>query len=76
VGEAVDAGTGALRYEQDAPNHWQLVADPLPAMEMTESAGGQSGTHKLRNALQGFSTRRNQSSGAQHVQHSCWTTVN
>lgn len=27
-------GRGARRYETDAPNNWQLVEDPLPAMEM------------------------------------------
>jgi len=38
--KAVTLGRGALRYEQDAPNNWQLVADPLPAMEMTEVPAG------------------------------------
>src|SRR5260221_4584741 len=38
--KAVTLGRGALRYEQDAPNHWQLVADPVPAMEMTEVPAG------------------------------------
>ena len=34
--KAVTLGRGALRGEQDAPNNWQLVKDPLPAMEMSE----------------------------------------
>ena len=38
--KAVTLGRGALRYEQDAPNNWQLMADPLPAMEMTEAPAG------------------------------------
>src|SRR5258708_34977364 len=38
--KAVTLGRGALRYEQDAPNNWQLVADRLPAMEMTEVPAG------------------------------------
>jgi len=38
--KAVTLGRGALREEQDAPNNWQLVADPLPAMEMREVAPG------------------------------------
>ena len=37
---AVTLGRGALREEQDAPNNWQLVADPLPAMEMREAVAG------------------------------------
>ncbi|HTZ46295.1 MAG TPA: alpha-L-rhamnosidase C-terminal domain-containing protein [Verrucomicrobiae bacterium] len=31
--QAVTLGRGALRSERDAPNNWQLVADPLPPME-------------------------------------------
>src|SRR5579863_324128 len=38
--KAVTLGRGTLRYEQDAPNNWQLTADPLPAMEMTEVPPG------------------------------------
>src|SRR5205814_5551807 len=38
--KAVTLGRGARRYEQDAPNNWQLMADPLPAMEMTEVPAG------------------------------------
>src|SRR6202007_226759 len=38
--EAVALGRGALRGETDAPNNWQLVADPLPAMEMKEVPAG------------------------------------
>ncbi len=38
--KAVTLGRGAQRYEQDAPNNWQLVVDPLPAMEMTEVSAG------------------------------------
>ncbi len=38
--KAVTLGRGALKYEQDAPNNWQLMADPLPAMEMTEVPAG------------------------------------
>ena len=36
--KAVTMGRGALRGERDAPNNWQLVKDPLPAMEMKEVA--------------------------------------
>ena len=39
--KAVSLGRGALRGERDAPNNWQLVKDPLPAMEMREVSGGQ-----------------------------------
>ena len=38
--KAVTLGRGSQRYEQDAPNNWQLMADPLPAMEMTEVPPG------------------------------------
>jgi alpha-L-rhamnosidase len=38
--KAVSLGRGALREETDAPNNWQLVADPLPAMETKELTGG------------------------------------
>jgi alpha-L-rhamnosidase len=38
--KAVTLGRGALRWERDAPNNWQLVSDPLPAMEMKEVASG------------------------------------
>ncbi|MFL6437827.1 MAG: alpha-L-rhamnosidase C-terminal domain-containing protein [Terriglobales bacterium] len=31
---AVSLGRGSLRGERDSPNNWQLVSDPLPAMEM------------------------------------------
>jgi alpha-L-rhamnosidase len=37
---AVTLGRGARRGEQDAPNNWQLVADPLPPMERTEVPAG------------------------------------
>jgi len=37
---AVTLSRGALREETNAPNNWQLVADPLPAMEMNQLAGG------------------------------------
>jgi alpha-L-rhamnosidase len=37
---AVTLGRGAPRGETDAPNNWQLVADPLPAMEMREVPTG------------------------------------
>ena len=33
-------GRGALRQETDAPNNWQLEADPLPPMEFSEIEGG------------------------------------
>lgn len=33
-------GHGAMRMERDAPNNWQLVADPLPPMEMKEVPSG------------------------------------
>jgi alpha-L-rhamnosidase len=39
-GKAVTLSRGALRGETDAPNNWQLVADPLPAMEMREVQSG------------------------------------
>ena len=32
--KAVQLGRGAPRGDTDAPNNWQLMADPLPAMEM------------------------------------------
>jgi alpha-L-rhamnosidase len=32
--KAITLGRAALRGETDAPNNWQLVADPLPAMQM------------------------------------------
>jgi alpha-L-rhamnosidase len=38
--KAVTLGRGALRWERDAPNNWQLVPDPLPPMEMTEVPSG------------------------------------
>jgi alpha-L-rhamnosidase len=38
--KAMTLGRGALRLEQDAPNNWQLMADPLPPMEMTEVPAG------------------------------------
>ena len=37
---AVPISRGALRGETDAPNNWQLVADPLPPMEMTLEPAG------------------------------------
>ena len=39
-GKAVTLGRAALRWERDPPNNWQLVSDPLPAMEMKEVASG------------------------------------
>jgi len=38
--KAVTLGRGALREERDAPNDWQLVSDPLPAMQMAEVPAG------------------------------------
>jgi hypothetical protein len=38
--KAITLGRGALREEQDAPNNWQLVADPLPPMERKEVSPG------------------------------------
>ena len=38
--KAVTLGRGALRGETDAPNNWQLVSDPLPAMEMKVVSAG------------------------------------
>jgi alpha-L-rhamnosidase len=38
--KAVTLGRGARRHEQDAPNNWQLVEDPLPPMERTEVPAG------------------------------------
>lgn len=38
--KAVTLGRGALRWERDAPNNWQLVSDPLPPMEMKEIQTG------------------------------------
>src|SRR5262249_34322339 len=37
---AAPLGRGALRGEQDAPNNWQLEADPLPPMERSEEPAG------------------------------------
>jgi alpha-L-rhamnosidase len=36
----VPLNRGSLRGESDAPNSWQLVSDPLPAMEMTLAPAG------------------------------------
>jgi alpha-L-rhamnosidase len=38
--KAVTQGRGALRWERDAPNNWQLISDPLPPMEMKEIQTG------------------------------------
>lgn len=38
--KAVPISRGALRGATDAPNNWQLVADPLPPMEMTLEPAG------------------------------------
>lgn len=38
--KAVSLDRGALRGEIEAPNNWQLVADPLPPMESKEVASG------------------------------------
>jgi alpha-L-rhamnosidase len=38
--KAITLGRGALRSERDAPNNWQLVADPLPAMEYRSIPAG------------------------------------
>ena len=38
--KAIRLGRGSLRGETDAPNNWQLVADPLPAMERREVPSG------------------------------------
>jgi alpha-L-rhamnosidase len=38
--KAVTLGRGALRWERDAPNNWQLVSDFLPPMEMKEVPSG------------------------------------
>jgi alpha-L-rhamnosidase len=32
--KAIPIGRGSIRGETDSPNRWQLVSDPLPAMEM------------------------------------------
>src|SRR5262249_6698258 len=37
---AVPLGRGSLRGERDAPNNWQLIADPLPRMEMKSIPAG------------------------------------
>jgi alpha-L-rhamnosidase len=37
---AVTLGRGSRKGETDAPNNWQLIADPLPPMEMTEERSG------------------------------------
>ncbi len=39
-GKAVPLSAGALRGQSDPPNNWQLVADPLPPMEMTSEPVG------------------------------------
>jgi len=36
----IPLGRGALREETDAPNNWQLEADPLPPMEYTQIKDG------------------------------------
>jgi alpha-L-rhamnosidase len=36
----ISLGRGALRGTTDAPNNWQLVADPLPAMQFSETEAG------------------------------------
>jgi len=38
--KAVTLGRASLRGERDAPNNWQLVSDPLPAMEYKPIAAG------------------------------------
>lgn len=38
--KAMTLGRGAPRWDRDAPNNWQLVADPLPTMEMKEVPTG------------------------------------
>jgi hypothetical protein len=38
--KTVTLGRGALREEQDAPNNWQLMTDPLPRMELREAPPG------------------------------------
>ncbi len=38
--KAVSLERGALRGEIEAPNNWQLVADPLPPMETKEVSSG------------------------------------
>jgi alpha-L-rhamnosidase len=38
--KAITLGRGALRFDRDGPNSWQLVADPLPPMEMREVPSG------------------------------------
>jgi len=38
--KAVPLSAGALRGQSDPPNNWQLVADPLPPMEMTLEPAG------------------------------------
>jgi hypothetical protein len=50
---ATSLGRGALREETDAPNNWQLEADPLPAMEFAEITAG----HVVRTT--GFETPTN-----------------
>ncbi|HWZ96258.1 MAG TPA: alpha-L-rhamnosidase C-terminal domain-containing protein [Candidatus Dormibacteraeota bacterium] len=57
--KAVTLGRGALREERDAPNNWQLVSDPLPAMEMTEVPSGkvvraEGVAAKIGASLEGF----------------------
>jgi alpha-L-rhamnosidase len=39
--KAVSLGRAALRGTTDAPNNWQLTADPLPAMQFTPTEAGQ-----------------------------------
>jgi len=36
----ISLGRAALRGTTDAPNNWQLVADPLPAMQFSETGAG------------------------------------
>jgi hypothetical protein len=51
---AVTLGRGALRGETDAPNNWQLVADPLPVMEMTQESAGKVVRATGISAVSGF----------------------
>jgi alpha-L-rhamnosidase len=38
--KAIPLGRGALRGTTDAPNNWQLIADPLPPMQFTAMEAG------------------------------------
>ncbi|HWC20518.1 MAG TPA: family 78 glycoside hydrolase catalytic domain, partial [Terriglobales bacterium] len=53
-GQAVVLGRAVLREGRDSPNNWQLVADPLPQMEMTAAPPGKVVRSAGAGVLHGF----------------------